>query len=232
MGAFKFSKITRIASILVFTFYFLYGIFRIPFVKYLTCVAVGSIAYGITDSYEIAVIGLLLCNFVFPNSRYEGFVSAPIRSAMHRDSGTAAFMLGGVGSPMSEGFEDASGNDLTLSPTKVVSENSTDVTATTKPAAVENGLFKLADIPKDQKDGFHIDAGTTVLNALNALKPEQITAMTQDTKQLIETQKSLMNMLKTFTPVVNEGKQMMETFGAMFGPTMGALDVSNKMLTA
>jgi len=84
------------------------------------------------------------------------------------------------------------------------------------------GLFKLGKIPTDEKGGHHIDVGTTVINAINSLKPDQIKAMTMDTKQLIETQKSLMGMLQTFQPMVNEGKQMMETFQEMFSPAMGA----------
>ena len=44
------------------------------------------------------------------------------------------------------------------------------------------GLFKLGKIPADEKGGFHIDTGTSVLNALKSLKPDQISAMTQDTK--------------------------------------------------
>ena len=86
------------------------------------------------------------------------------------------------------------------------------------------GLFKLGQIPKDEKGGHHIDAGTTVMNAINALKPDQIKAMTMDTKQLIETQKSLMGMLQTFQPMVHEGKQMMETFQEMFSPAMGSMN--------
>jgi hypothetical protein len=60
------------------------------------------------------------------------------------------------------------------------------------------------------------------MNAINSLKPDQIKAMTQDTKQLIDTQKSLMSMLQTFQPMVQEGKQMMDTFQEMFSPSMGA----------
>jgi hypothetical protein len=64
------------------------------------------------------------------------------------------------------------------------------------------------------------------MNAINALKPDQIKAMTMDTKQLIETQKSLMGMLQTFQPMVHEGKQMMETFQEMFSPAMGAMNAA------
>jgi hypothetical protein len=94
----------------------------------------------------------------------------------------------------------------------------------------KSGLFKLGQIPKDEKGGHHIDAGTTVMNAISALKPDQIKAMTMDTKQLIETQKSLMGMLQTFQPMVSEGKQMMETFQEMFSPAMGSLNAASKNL--
>ena len=96
------------------------------------------------------------------------------------------------------------------------------------------GLFKLGQIPTDEKGGFHIDAGTSVLNALKSLKPDQISAMTQDTKQLIDTQKTLMNMLQSFKPMLSEGKDMMDTFQQMFSPSggsaMGALQAAQGAL--
>jgi hypothetical protein len=114
-------------------------------------------------------------------------------------------------------------------PTNTPATNNTNTTTNNAPVPTNtqgfrdnSGLFKLGEIPADAKGGFHIDAGSTVINALNALKPDQIAAMTQDTKQLIETQKSLMNMLQTFSPMVQEGKQMMDTFQQMFSPSAGS----------
>ena len=83
------------------------------------------------------------------------------------------------------------------------------------------GLFKLGAIPEDAKGGFHIDQGTTVMNALNALKPDQIQQMSADTQKLIDTQKSLMSMLSTVKPMMQDGKQMMDTFQQMFGSGNG-----------
>jgi len=83
------------------------------------------------------------------------------------------------------------------------------------------GLFKLGAIPEDAKGGFHIDQGTTVMNALNALKPDQIQQMSADTQKLIDTQKSLMSMLSTVKPMMQDGKQMMDTFQQMFGSGAG-----------
>jgi len=84
-------------------------------------------------------------------------------------------------------------------------------------AGKDNGEFKLGVLPDEGKDGFHIDQGTTVINALNALKPDQIKAMSADTQKLIDTQKSLMSMLSTMKPMLQDGKQMMNNFQEMFG---------------
>jgi hypothetical protein len=86
-------------------------------------------------------------------------------------------------------------------------------------AAATDGLFKLGSIPQDTKGGFHIDQGTTVLNALNALQPDQVKKMSEDTQKLIDTQKSLMMMLGTMKPMLSDGKQLIDTFQTMFGPS-------------
>jgi hypothetical protein len=86
-------------------------------------------------------------------------------------------------------------------------------------AATTDGLFKLGSIPQETKGGFHIDQGTTVLNALNALQPDQVKRMSEDTQKLIDTQKSLMMMLGTMKPMLSDGKQLIDTFQTMFGPS-------------
>ena len=275
-----FTKETRVASLVFFSFYFIYGMFRLPFAQYLVCIAIGAIVYGIFDSFELAAISLLLSHFAVPffvrgSARTEGFASgnSPRRGTnvsegfiatnaievSQRVSKMKANLYGesevrGVGSRMTEGFEDAKAADHTLDENKKESVNSKGVTASSKPAEAsefvvtkadgatngavntpenfqsQNGLFKLGQIPSDGKGGFHIDAGTTVMNALSALKPDQIAAMTKDTKQLIETQKSLMGLLQTFQPMMSEGKQMMETFQGMFGAAAGAGDTAKNML--
>jgi hypothetical protein len=303
MKVLKFTKETSTVALIFFTVYFVYGLFYTPTLQYLVSLGVGGIAYGMTESYEIAVIALLVINYVFPMFRGssmknvtayriggpEGFVNArPEEISKRISTMVGGFTVDGVGSNISEGFADATDTDLTLSETKKVPE---DVTAKSKPApapaptpslgeaddksaqlekmtqmmatvmktmnntttpsakgadafedkgakkisekvpvvhqpaesfADKSGLFKLGQIPAETKGGFHIDAGTTVMNAINSLKPDQIKSMTSDTKQLIDTQKSLMSMLQTFQPMVQEGKQMMDTFQTMFSPTAGA----------
>lgn len=83
-----------------------------------------------------------------------------------------------------------------------------------------DSLFKLGVIPEEGKGGFHIDQGTTVINALNALKPDQVKQMTEDTQKLIDTQKNLMSLLSSVKPMMQDGKQMLDTFQQMFGTSM------------
>ena len=80
-----------------------------------------------------------------------------------------------------------------------------------------NELFKLGKMPSEHKDGPLLDAGSTLLKAMSSFNPEQITAMSADTKQLLETQKNLMGMLNQMRPVLADGKELLSTFSGMFG---------------
>jgi hypothetical protein len=145
-----------------------------------------------------------------------------------------------------EGFEDLSGAvNATASTSVPASTTATGMTVETQPTPTQNAenpstatagtgtekavssfrsggtesdsLFKLGVIPEQDKGGYHIDQGTTVINALNALKPEQLKQMTDDTQKLIDTQKNLMGLLSSIKPMMADGKQMMDTFQQMFG---------------
>jgi len=232
MKGLSFSKKTSTIALVFFTIYALYGIFKIPVIQYLVSLACGGIAYGMSGSYEIAVLVLLVMNLVYPLltnatgtgfkdvSGVDGFQDASGADAFEDASGSDTFE--DVSGADLDAFEDASGADVQAVPV----EGATgplplpvyQPAETFKGSQSQNNesLFKLGQIPKDVKGGFHIDAGTTVMNALNSLKPDQLKSMTSDTKQLIETQKSLMSMLQTFSPMVTEGKQMMDTFQSMF----------------
>lgn len=80
-----------------------------------------------------------------------------------------------------------------------------------------NGLFKAGKMPSENMDGPKLDSGSTLLKAMESFKPEQINAMTGDTKQLLETQKALMGMLTQMRPVLADGKELLQTFSGMFG---------------
>jgi hypothetical protein len=72
------------------------------------------------------------------------------------------------------------------------------------------------DDDDDDDDEPYIDAGSTFLKAYKKLDQKQIEGMTKDTKELISTQKNLMETLKTLGPVVTEGKKVLDTFTNYF----------------
>lgn len=80
----------------------------------------------------------------------------------------------------------------------------------------ELGKKYKAPSEEDDKD-FHLDAGTTFLNAYKSLKPDQVAAMTKDTQDLMQTQKQLMSTLHTLKPLIKDGKEMMNMFQSYFG---------------
>lgn len=297
MKSLKFTNQTATVALVIFTVYFVYGLFRLPAVQFLVSLAIGGLAFGLSDSYEVATVALIFMHLLYPIlypspvAGYRAYAEEGFMSGGGSGGGITQRIQGilkrepveGVGSPMTEGFEDAQQTDMTVNEQKKESASSANTTATSKPAAAssaapttatapttqaptqtqapaqattqtqaptqisaqgvppvtqppesfanQNELFKLGSIPADTKGGFHIDAGTTVMNALKALKPDQIAAMTNDTKQLIETQKSLMGMLQSFQPMVAEGKQLMTTFQDMFGPAAGSLNTAQNMLS-
>lgn len=79
------------------------------------------------------------------------------------------------------------------------------------------GLFKLGEMPSESKTGPHVDVASTMRNALSALQPDQMAAMTAESNSLLETQKNLMNMLQTMRPVLQDGRKLLDTFGGIFG---------------
>lgn len=83
-------------------------------------------------------------------------------------------------------------------PTKKLLPDNTD----RKEPLVLGAPYKLPSESDDK--GYHLDAGTTFLNAYKALKPDQIAAMTRDTQELLATQKSLMQMLDSFGPLMKD----------------------------
>lgn len=80
-----------------------------------------------------------------------------------------------------------------------------------------NELFKIGQMPSENAEGPKLDAGQTLMKAMNSLDPNTISAMTTDTKKLLETQKGLMTMLNQMRPVLADGKELLQTFSGMFG---------------
>jgi hypothetical protein len=136
----------------------------------------------------------------------EGFTNAVASNIAQQGFANPGF---GMGAPLVEGYEDVK-KEKDEKPAPAVTKVSTPKDTLAMP-------FTLGEIPSQAKNGPHIDAGSTLIKAIQNLNPDQINAMTKDTQQLIETQKSLMGMLGSMKPMLNDGKQLMETFQQMFG---------------
>jgi cell division protein FtsW (lipid II flippase) len=63
----------------------------------------------------------------------------------------------------------------------------------------------------------HVDIGTTILHAYRNLTPEQIGGMRRDTKELMALQKELMGSLAEMKPAIEQGAELLKTFGTFFG---------------
>ena len=123
-----------------------------------------------------------------------------------------------------EGFEDAE-EDVEAKPTAPPKKKKRAAAAKKATSPPDHGeraeMFELGKKykgPGEDDDGeFHLDAGTTFLNAYKALKPDQVAAMTKDTQDLMQTQKQLMSTLQTLKPLISDGKEMMDMFQSYFG---------------
>lgn len=123
-----------------------------------------------------------------------------------------------------EGFEDAE-DEVDAKPTALPKKKKRAAAAKKAAPPPDHGeraeMFELGKKykgPGEDDDGeFHLDAGTTFLNAYKALKPDQVAAMTKDTQELMQTQKQLMSTLQTLKPLISDGKEMMDMFQSYFG---------------
>ncbi len=84
-----------------------------------------------------------------------------------------------------------------------------------------DGLFRLGEMPSESNGGPHIDASSTILSAISSLKPDQLRNMTDDTRKLLDTQKSLLGMLETMKPMITDGQELLSSFNNMFGKQGG-----------
>ncbi len=112
--------------------------------------------------------------------------------------------------------------DATTTSTAAPNAEPTKPTTSGFQGGKNDGLFKLGEIPSEGSGGPHIDAGSTILNAIQNLNPGQLKNMTDDTRKLLDTQKSLLQMLETMKPMISDGSQLLNSFNTMFGKDGGA----------
>lgn len=123
--------------------------------------------------------------------------------------------------------EDAAAETVTDEHTTVDAETdaATTVASEAKPdagmpkASTASGEPAADDLDDDDdKEPNYVDTFSTFMETYKSLTPGQIETMTSDTKDLIATQKSLMETVKSLAPVITQGREMMDTFKDYFGP--------------
>lgn len=151
-----------------------------------TLIVLGALPKQLTLAFLVGASAIFL---IQTRSDVEGFADAKMDvSGAHVDmSGAAVDVSGSVAAPAIAGFANP-----------VVLPDNAD-----RKEMLELG--KPYKLPNENDDkGFHLDSGTTFLNAYKALKPDQIAAMTKDTQELLATQKSLVGMLESFGPLMKD----------------------------
>ena len=77
------------------------------------------------------------------------------------------------------------------------------------------------DIIRSRKKGnhlYHVKSSPSVENSAGCVEiPCEAKGLNSDTRELLETQKNLMNTLKEMGPVLTQGKDIMNTFNKYFG---------------
>jgi len=167
----------------------------------LLAVGVTLILYALTNDIAVALIAGALAGLIavhYSRTKKEGFANA-----------------------VEEDFEE----EEEEKPKKKVKKAKAKAPA---PDNGERGEFfepgKKYKIPSEKDDKeFHLDAGTTFMNAYKSLKPDQVAAMTKDTQELMNTQKQLMGTLQTLKPLIQDGKEMMNMFQSYFGAGQAGL---------
>jgi hypothetical protein len=168
----------------------------------LLAVGVALILYALTNDIAVALISGALAGLIavhYSRTKKEGFANA-----------------------VEEDFED---EDEEEKPKKKKAKKAKKAPA---PDNGERGEFfepgKKYKMPSEKDDKeFHLDAGTTFMNAYKSLKPDQVAAMTKDTQELMNTQKQLMGTLQTLKPLIQDGKEMMGMFQSYFGAGQASL---------
>ena len=246
----RFNETTHIISICVLILTAIYTLVYSGVSGILLCAAVAFIAAAFIQDIELVVavtiLFVLLYNMVLKQylRRFEGFenthgsITERIRDASDTGDKDSAVKRSFSNPAYMEGFEDVS-NDKDSMPAPTVTKGEVDSTAVAEvTSAVEekkkndtvakeefqsatNELFKLGKMPSEHKEGPMLDAGGTLMKAMSSFDPDTTQKMTQDTKQLLETQKSLMNMLTQMRPILADGKELLQTFSGMFGGNGG-----------
>lgn len=132
-------------------------------------------------------------------------VKMPLTGAVVLGVGTVAAVIYISGETLKENYENPSKKSKSKSSSSSSEESSED----------KEEPEPHADTDSKSKE-HHLDAGTTILHAFQKLNPEQVLQMRDDTKELMETQKQLVETLSSLGPQVQQGADLVESFKHMF----------------
>jgi len=133
-------------------------------------------------------------------------VKMPLTGAVVLGVGTVAAVVYISGETLKETYKNPSKKNSSSSSSELEEENSDSEPSKKKTSA-----------PEPSSSGeHHLDAGTTILHAFQKLNPEQVLQMRDDTKELMETQKQLVETLSSLGPQVQQGADLVESFKHMF----------------
>lgn len=239
----RFNETTHIISIGVLILTAVYTLVYSGISGVLLCAAIAFIAAAFIQQLELVVAVTILAVLFYTMflkrylQRYEGFTDPKTIAGFVQKKQNAAQSTtkSSVAQSYIEGFEDMkpASKPATQIPDAVSTETVKAVTdafendkkekdkekeiSSEEFQSATNELFKLGKIPSEHKEGPILDAGGTLMKAMSSFDPETTQKMTQDTKQLLETQKSLMGMLTQMRPILADGKELLQTFSGIFG---------------
>lgn len=192
----------------------LYMFYRTQVSAIMLSVGVALILFSLTEDLSVSLISGALAGLIAV------YYSRPVSEGFEDADEEEERMV-------HEGFEDAEeekeiNEEFEDKPVKKAKKNKKKAKSAPPPDNGERAEFfelgKKYKGPNEEDDKeFHLDAGTTFMNAYKSLKPDQINAMTKDTQELMQTQKQLMSTLSTLKPLIQDGKEMMNMFQSYFG---------------
>ena len=216
----KFNETTHIISIGVLILTVVYTLVYSGISGVLLCAAVAFIAGAFIEPLElvvaVTVLFVLLYTMVLKKylRRFEGFEDTPADKSkpaptVKKDQ-VDKKQVEEITSAVKKANEDSK-------PIKEDKESFENNIASQEFQSATNQLFKIGKMPSEHKEGPMLDAGGTLIKAMSSFDPETTAKMTDDTKKLLETQKSLMGMLTQMRPILADGKELLQTFSGMFG---------------
>jgi hypothetical protein len=164
-------------------------------------IVLGALPRHVALAFLVGALAMALLQTRRQHSGWEGFVDGS--GAAVDVSGAAEDVSGAVATATPE--EKATADKFESGPSPIVDSARRPMLPDNRERQEMLELGKPYRLPSEGDDGpYHLDAGTTFLNAYKALKPDQIAAMTRDTQELLATQKSLVAMLDSFGPLLKD----------------------------